>query len=196
AKTSKTASSKTTKSAEKTSISNEDTQSTKVKSSKTEKTFKAPFTFLYTKDNKLLKTPFFREIIESEDRANKAKAGGEVKGLAKPTLSVRRKTSLAEETSEELLERILQELEEENNSHRFQERNQICTKCCVNIVAPEYRVDKDMGYCEECAAILGLGFSKEARHVQYNIKKSTDNDDLDDVEPSEEDLEDMDLDED
>ena len=48
--------------------------------------------------------------------------------------------------------------------------DQLCTKCCRNLVSPEYRVDKDLGYCEECAEILGLGLSKEARHINYQAK--------------------------
>ena len=75
-----------------------------------------------------------------------------MKGLEKPTAAMRRKASLAEETPEELYQRVIQELEEKNQSF-YREATQVCTKCCVNIVSPEFRVDKDLGYCEDCAML-------------------------------------------
>ncbi len=147
------------------------------------------------------KVVLFFEIDEQEDRLNKKKVSAEMKGLEKPTAAMRRKASLAEETPEELYQRVIQELEEKNQSFYREAATQVCTKCCVNIVSPEFRVDKDLGYCEDCAMLLGLGFTKEARKVDYQMGlmggDSLDEDrdeDIDEKAPSIEELEDEDFD--
>ena len=148
---------------------------------------------------KLLKTAFFEENLDSEEKAKKAKkTGGEIE---KPTLALRHKASLAEETPEELHERVLRELEEENRAFYQEIANQICTRCCINTVSPEFRVDKDMGYCEECASILKLGMSKEARQTEYSLNFAKDEDqdeedfgdgpDADDLNESDEDFDEV-----
>ena len=76
---------------------------------------------------------------------------------------------IAEETQEELTERLLKELEEQNLAFTREAASQICTRCNKNVVSPEFWVDKHLGYCEECAAILKLGQSKEARKVEYQL---------------------------
>ena len=112
----------------------------------------------------------FFEIDEQEERANKKKVTSEMKSLEKkPTSAIRHKISLAEETQEELTERILKELEEQNAAFTREAATQICTRCNKNLVSPEFWVDKHLGYCEECAAILHLGQSKEARKVEYQL---------------------------
>ena len=112
----------------------------------------------------------FVEIDEQEERANKKKVTSEMKNLEKkPTSAIRHKISLAEETQEELTERILKELEEQNAAFTREAATQICTRCNKNLVSPEFWVDKHLGYCEECAAILHLGQSKEARKVEYQL---------------------------
>lgn len=115
---------------------------------------------------KFSKTCFFSEDDEQEDRASKKKTSGP-ESVEKPTACMRHRASLAEETPEELYARVVQELQEENLRLTKECSNQLCTKCCRNPVAPEFRVDKDLGYCEECAEILKLGHSKEARHLNY-----------------------------
>jgi hypothetical protein len=148
----------------------------------------------------LLKTPFFIEVDEQEDRTNKKKVSSELKGLEKPTLVMRRKASLAEETPEELYNRVIQELEEENQNLYKESENQLCTKCGLRPVVAEYRVDKDLGYCEECAKMLGLGHTKEARRLDYQMNLmggdslSEGDDELADAAPTAEDLADPDLD--
>lgn len=117
---------------------------------------------------KMSKVVFFFEDDEQEDRSSKKKVSSEA--VEKPTASMRHRASLAEETPEELYARVVQELQEENLRFTKECSNQLCTKCCRNLVSPEYRVDKDLGYCEECAEILGLGLSKEARHLNYQAK--------------------------
>ena len=117
---------------------------------------------------KLLKVAFFYEDDEQEDRSSKKKVSADV--VEKPTASMRHRASLAEETPEELYARVIAELQEENLRFAKECSHQLCSKCCRNPVAPEFRVDKDLGYCEECAEILGLGRSKEARHLNYQAK--------------------------
>ena len=129
-----------------------------------------PYAVLLEGGKRLSKTIMFYEIDEHEDGANKKKVSSELKNLEKkPTMAIRRKASLAEETQEELTERILKELEEQNLAFTREAATQICTRCNKNLVSPEFWVDKHLGYCEECAAILKLGQSKEARKVDYQM---------------------------
>ena len=125
-----------------------------------------PYAVLLEGGKKPCKFIMFVEIDEQEERANKKKVTSEMKNLEKkPTSAIRHKISLAEETQEELTERILKELEEQNAAFTREAATQICTRCNKNLVSPEFWVDKHLGYCEECAAILHLGQSKEARKV-------------------------------
>ncbi|MCF0215321.1 MAG: hypothetical protein HUK21_02475 [Fibrobacteraceae bacterium] len=130
-----------------------------------------PYAVLLSGGKKLSKTIIFFEIDEQEERANKKKVSSEVKNAEKklPTCAIRHKHSLAEETQEELTERILKELEEQNFAFTRDAASQICTRCNKNVVSPEFWVDKHLGYCEECALILKLGMSKEARKVEYQL---------------------------
>ena len=129
-----------------------------------------PFALLLEGGKKLSKTIMFTEINEEAERVNQKKVSSELKQLEKkPTMAIRHKISLAEETQEELTERILKELEEQNLAFTREVATQICTRCNKNLVSPEFWVDKDLGYCEECAAILKLGQSKEARKVEYTL---------------------------
>lgn len=153
---------------------------------------------------RLSKTIMFVKVDESEDRANKKKMSSDVKNLdMKPTSALRHKASLAEETQEELTERILKELEEQNKMFEREVATQMCTRCNRNLVSPEFWVDKHLGFCEECAAILKLGQSKEARKVEYQLgamdgdSLDEEDDDIigpdaDDLKAAEEDLAEMD----
>jgi len=129
-----------------------------------------PYSVLLEGGKKPCKFIMFVEIDEQEERANKKKVTSEMKNLEKkPTSAIRHKISLAEETQEELTERILKELEEQNAAFTREAATQICTRCNRNLVSPEFWVDKHLGYCEECATILHLGQSKEARKVEYQL---------------------------
>lgn len=152
---------------------------------------------------KLSKSVMFVEIDEQEDRSNKKKMSSEMKSLEmKPTAAIRHKASLAEETQEELTERILKELEEQNLAFEREAASQMCTRCNRNLVSPEFWVDKHLGYCEECAMILKLGQSKEARKVEYQLGGMGDSldeededimgPDADDLKAAEDDLADLD----
>lgn len=142
---------------------------------------------------KLSKSIIFVIVDEAEDRSGKKKLSNEEKEQKKPTLPKRIKTGTAEETQEELTERILKELEEQNRMFKHVAETQICTRCNRNIVSPEFWVDKQLGYCEECAEILKLGQSKEARKIDFQMDSMNGDslDELDDddiVGPNEEDL--------
>ena len=137
-----------------------------------------PYAVLLEGGKKPCKFIMFVEIDEQEERANKKKVTSEMKNLEK---AIRHKISLAEETQEELTERILKELEEQNAAFTREAATQICTRCNKNLVSPEFWVDKHLGYCEECAAILHLGQSKEARKVEYQLG-AMGGDSLDEVE--------------
>ena len=63
----------------------------------------------------------------------------------------------------------MKELEEQNLAFTREAATQMCTRCNRNLVSPEFWVDKHLGYCEECAMILKLGQSKEARKVEYTL---------------------------
>ena len=131
---------------------------------------------------KLSKTIMFTEVPEDADRTNQKKvSSSDAKLERKPTMAIRHKLSLAEETQEELTERILKELEEQNAAFTREAATQMCTRCNRNLVSPEFWVDKHLGYCEECAAILHLGQSKEARKVEYQLG-AMGGDSLDEVE--------------
>ena len=151
---------------------------------------------------KLSKAVMFFEVDEQEDRSNKKKMSSEMKNIdMKPTAAIRRKASLADETQEELTERILKELEEQNLAFEREAASQMCTRCNQNLVSPEFWVDKHLGYCEECATILKLGQSKEARKVEYQLGGMGDSldeeddeilgPDADDLKDAEEDLAEM-----
>jgi len=135
---------------------------------------------------KLQRSSFFFEVQEADERVNKKKYTGDVKVPEKPTICVRNRSSLVEETPEELIERLAQELEEEHFGMLREFGSQMCTKCGRNPVSIEYRVDKDLGYCEDCADILRLGQSKEARKSDYQMslmrKDPLATDDEDEVE--------------
>ena len=142
---------------------------------------------------RLSKTIMFIKVDESEDRSNKKKMSRDVKNLdMKPTSAIRHKSSLAEETQEELTERILKELEEQNKMFEREAATQMCTRCNRNLVSPEFWVDKHLGFCEACAAILKLGQSKEARKVEYQLGAmdgdSLDEEDDDIIGPDADDL--------
>lgn len=165
--TKKTADKESDKKTEKTEVVEmHEKHETKKSSSKVE----YPYSVLLEGGKKPCKFIMFVEIDEQEERANKKKVTSEMKNLEKkPTSAIRHKISLAEETQEELTERILKELEEQNAAFTREAATQICTRCNRNLVSPEFWVDKHLGYCEECATILHLGQSKEARKVEYQL---------------------------
>lgn len=43
-----------------------------------------------------------------------------------------------------------------------------CTKCGINPASEKFMVERDLAYCEDCAELLHLGTSKEAKPVDYH----------------------------
>src|SRR5690606_19630056 len=83
----------------------------------------------------------------------------------------RRKGASAEESPEELVERIERELEHQFFFRRGVLKPQMCTKCGINVVSERYMIDRELGYCEDCADILHLGETKEARRMEFSLAK-------------------------
>ncbi len=48
-----------------------------------------------------------------------------------------------------------------------------CVKCLTAMSSPDWIVNKDMAYCNECAALLHLGESKESRMFNDMQEKPT-----------------------
>jgi hypothetical protein len=46
----------------------------------------------------------------------------------------------------------------------------MCTKCGINQVQDRFIIDKELGYCADCADILRLGETKEARKMEANAQ--------------------------
>ena len=113
---------------------------------------------------------FFIEVKPGSERVIKR---GD-KSLATPApldIQARRKDTAAEETPEELGERIERELQHQSFFKRSTLKPQMCTKCGISVVIPRFTIDRELGYCEGCADILRLGATKEARRMEFTVKK-------------------------
>ncbi|MCB9495555.1 MAG: hypothetical protein H6686_01530 [Fibrobacteria bacterium] len=106
------------------------------------------------------KGPFFQEVAPGSPAARKTKTP------QAPASSP--KKPKGEESHDELIARIERELLTVRMVTRKVQRAQICTKCCINPVEPGYMVDRDTGYCAECAIVLGLGHTREARQQNFH----------------------------
>jgi len=144
---------------------------------------------------RFLKTPFFIDLKKDD-------ASGRQKLPEKPTACSRPKVNGALD-SKNLVELLSQQLEFENRTYFEGCEGQICTKCNVNNVDQKYYVDKTLGYCTDCAMLLGLGQSKEGvfsdaqmELMRRSMEKSKDIESEDDIESAlgEMDMEDLDLD--
>ena len=116
----------------------------------------------------LFKGAFFQEVAVGSPAARKNKT-------PQSTPSAARKPK-GEESHDELIARIERELLTVRMTSRKVQREQLCTKCCINPVEPGYMVDRDTGYCLECALVLGLGHTREARQQNFHpsLMKSED----------------------
>ncbi len=108
---------------------------------------------------KFVKIPFFFDV-EKEERLGKRKLSVLPKSMEKPTAWSRPKISNSTD-SKNLVEILSQQLEYENRTYFEGCEGQICVKCNVNNVDQKFYVNKSLGYCAECAALLDLGQSKE-----------------------------------
>lgn len=103
---------------------------------------------------------FFQEVVPGSPAVRKTKTPhAPVPSLKKPK---------GEESHDELIARIERELLTVRMVTRKVQRTQVCTKCCINPVEPGYMVDRDTGYCAECAVVLGLGHTREARQQNFH----------------------------
>jgi hypothetical protein len=111
--------------------------------------------------------PFFMEVKPGVERV--IKRGDKTAMSQAIDLQARRKGPTAEESSEELAERIERELQSQSFMRRTPMRRQMCTKCGINAVTPRFTIDRELGYCESCAEILRLGETKEAKRMEFNL---------------------------
>jgi hypothetical protein len=109
---------------------------------------------------------FFHEVQPGAERIIKRGDKGAV-AVAPVDLQNRRKGG-GEESPEELVERIERELEHQHIFKRNVLRPQLCTKCGINVVSDRFTIDKELGYCDDCAEILHLGETKEARKIDFH----------------------------
>lgn len=103
---------------------------------------------------------FFQEVPVGSPAPRKNKA-------PQAPVAVVRKPK-GEESHDELIARIEKELLTVRMVAKKAQREQLCTKCCINPVEPGYMVDRDTGYCMECALVLGLGHTREARQQNFH----------------------------
>jgi len=139
---------------------------------------------------RFLKTAFFVDLKKDD-------ASGRQKLPEKPTACSRPKVNGALD-SKNLVELLSQQLEFENRTYFEGCEGQICTKCNINPVDQKYYVDKSLGYCTDCAMLLGLGQSKEGvfsdaqmELMRRSMEKSKDIESEDDIESA---LGEMDMD--
>jgi hypothetical protein len=120
--------------------------------------------------------PFFMEVKPGVERVIKRGDKSAVSQVI--DLQARRKGPTAEETSDELAERIERELQSQSFSKRARMRPQMCTKCGINAVTPRFTIDRELGYCEICAEILHLGETKEARRMEISLAAKKEEDEI------------------
>lgn len=106
------------------------------------------------------KGPFFQEVAPGSPAVRKSRAP--------QVAAVSFKKPKGEESHDELIARIERELLTVRMTSRKVQKPQVCTKCCINPVDPSYMVDRDTGYCAECAIVLGLGHTREARQQNFH----------------------------
>jgi hypothetical protein len=156
---------------------------------------------LMIQGTKFVKVPFFFDI---EEEAGKRKYIVQQKLPEKPTACSRPKIS-SNLDSKNLVEFLSQQLEYENKTYFEGCEGQICVKCNSNNVDAKFYVDKSLGYCTECATLLGLGQSKEGvfsdaqmELMRHSMEKSMENvKDIDenDIESALDDMDTLELEE-
>jgi len=144
---------------------------------------------------KFVKVPFFVDV-KKDDIIGKQKLP------EKPTACSRPKVNGTLD-SKNLVEILSQQLEFENRTYFEGCEGQVCVKCNASSVDQKYYVDKSLGYCTDCAMLLGLGQSKEGvfsdaqmelmrRSMEKSIENAKDIDE-DDIESALGEMDNMDL---
>ena len=108
----------------------------------------------------LFRGSFFQEVPVGSPAVRKSRAP------QVPAATLRKPKG--EESHDELIARIEKELLTVRMAGKKVQRAQVCTKCCINPVDPGFMVDRDTGYCTECALVLGLGHTREARQQNFH----------------------------
>jgi len=104
--------------------------------------------------------PFFQEVPVGSAAVRKSRVP------QAPAVPLRKPKG--EESHDELIARIEKELLTVRMAGKKIHRVQVCTKCCINPVDPSFMVERDTGYCTECALVLGLGHTREARQQNFH----------------------------
>jgi hypothetical protein len=125
-----------------------------------------------TVQSDLFQGTFFHEVAVGTPAVRKNKAPQ----IATPAV----RKPKGEESHDELIARIERELLNVRVNSKKVQKLQLCTKCCINPVDTGFMVDRDTGYCEECAIVLGLGHTREARQQNFHpsLMKAEDQDSL------------------
>lgn len=126
-----------------------------------------------TVPKKTSKTSFIYEINEAEERLNKKKYT-EIKPEEKLTKAIRTSDRRGEESQEEMEARIARLLQEDDRSNVDPDHIQWCTKCGIFPVTDMYVIDRNLGFCDECAFLLRLGETKEAKTFDFGIGSNED----------------------
>jgi hypothetical protein len=155
---------------------------------------------LMIQGSKFLKNPFFFDM----DKGSGSKQFLQQKTPDKPTACSRPKMTGTLD-GKNLVELLSQQLEYENKTFFEGCEGQVCVKCNTNNVDSKYYVDRSLGYCTDCAMLLGLGQSKEGvfsdaqmelmRRSMEKSMESTKDMDEDDIESALDELDSMELEE-
>lgn len=117
---------------------------------------------------KTTKSSFIYEINEAEERLNKKKYT-EIKPAETLTRAIRSSDRRGEETQEEMEARIARLLQEDDRTAFDPDRVQYCTKCGIFPVSEMYVIDRNLGFCDDCAILLRLGETKEAKTFEFGL---------------------------
>lgn len=117
---------------------------------------------------KTTKSSFIYEINEAEERLNKKKYT-EIKPAETLTRAIRSSDRRGEESQEEMEARIARLLQEDDRANYDPDHVQYCTKCGIFPVAEMYVIDRNLGFCDDCAMLLRLGETKEAKTFEFGL---------------------------
>ena len=131
-----------------------------------------------------LRKLFFKEVPVGAERIIKHGDKNALVAALGSEKKNRENALVKEESPEELVERIAKELDEQRVFKRGVLGPPRCTKCGINPAVEEFTIDRELAYCPDCAILLHLGETKEARKLDYPslLQKDEDGDDDEDLE--------------
>ncbi|GHV13614.1 hypothetical protein AGMMS49938_08450 [Fibrobacterales bacterium] len=121
---------------------------------------------------KFTKTPFLFDTYEKDDKESRRKHGIVQKNTEKSTAVSRPRIGDVGEGMN-LIALLSQQLKDENRNFFSGCEGKFCDRCNNNEVDPKFYVNESLGYCLECATILGLGQSKEGAFTDAQIELIT-----------------------